>query len=319
MKLVIQIPCYNEEKNLPVTLKEIPSSFKGVESVEILVINDGSKDQTEQIAKDNGVKYVIGWTNNRGLAYAFKKGIEKSLIMGADLIVNLDADNQYNAADIQKIIDPIIAGNAEIVIGERPILSIKHFSIVKKILQKLGSMVVRCVSKTNIPDAPSGFRAISREAAMQLNVFSKYTYTLETIIQAGQKNMAIISVPISVNGKLRESRLVKNIFTYVQKSIFTMSRIFVVYRPFATFFTIGLVLFVLGVGLGVRYIYFVFMGSGKGHIQSVILAGVLSVVGFQSMFAAFIADLISVNRKLLEEIRFKQFKQIDIEKGFIDD
>ena len=310
MKLIIQIPCYNEEKTLPITLKELPREVPGFDKVEWLIIDDGSTDRTVEVAKAHGVDYIVRHPKNLGLARAFMTGLDACLKLGADVIVNTDADNQYYAADISKLVQPILEGKAEMVIGARPIEKIKHFSPIKKFLQKLGSWVVRIVSRTDVPDAPSGFRAISREAALKLNVFSEYTYTIETIIQAGQKNMAVVSVPIRVNDEfLRPSRLVKSIPSYIKKSIETIIRIFVVYRPFRFFFTIGLTLFILGFLLGLRFLYYYFTGEGKGHVQSVILSGVLLGMGFQTILVAFLADLLAVNRKLLEEVQYRLRKR----------
>jgi glycosyltransferase involved in cell wall biosynthesis len=309
MKLIIQIPCYNEEKTLGITLSCLPREVSGVDSVEWLVIDDGSTDRTVEVARQNGVDHIVCLSRNKGLAKAFVAGLEASLKVGADIIVNTDADNQYCADDIPKLIEPILTGNAEIVVGARPITDIEHFSFIKKILQRLGSYVVRITSKTNIPDATSGFRAFSREAAMKMNVFNEYTYTLETIIQAGQKNMAIASVPIRVNGYLRPSRLVKSIPTYVSKSIVTIVRIFIVYKPFRFFMGTGLTIFTLGFLLGTRFVYFYLTGKGAGHIQSVILSGILLGIGFQTMLVAFLADLFSVNRRLLEDIQFRLRKK----------
>ena len=305
MRLIIQIPCYNEEQSLPITLKELPRQVPGFDKVEWLIIDDGSTDKTVEIARKYGVDHIVRHPKNLGLAKAFMTGLDACLKLGADVIVNTDADNQYCAADIPKLVRPILEGRAEIVVGARPIEKIRHFSPIKKILQKLGSWVVRIASRTDIPDAPSGFRAISREAALRLNVFNEYTYTLETIIQAGQKNMAIVSVPIRVNDNLRPSRLVKSIPSYIKRSIATIIRIFVVYRPFRFFCTIGSVLFGLGFLLGLRFLYYYFTGNGAGHVQSVILAGVLLGMGFQTMLVAFLADLLAVNRKLLEEVQYR--------------
>jgi hypothetical protein len=232
-------------------------------------------------------------------------GLEASLRLGADVIVNTDADNQYNADDIPALVAPILAHQAEIVVGARPIETIEHFSPIKKLLQKLGSWVVRVASKTDIPDAPSGFRAMSRAAAQKMMVFNDYTYTLETIIQAGQKNMAIISVPIRVNGDLRPSRLVKSIPSYIKRSIVTIIRIFVIYRPFRFFGTIGAMLISVGFLICLRFLWYYLQGNGGGHIQSLILASVLLGMGFQTLLVAFVADLLAANRKLLEDIRFK--------------
>jgi len=310
MKLIIQIPCYNEENSLPITLRELPRKVKGFDTVEWLIIDDGSTDKTVEVAKKLGVDHIVKLTKNQGLSKAFPAGLEACLQLGADVIVNTDADNQYNAGDIPELVKPILDGKADIVIGARPIPEIKHFSIIKKILQKLGSYVVKKVSKTDIPDAPSGFRAFSKKAAMQLQVFNSYTYTLETIIQAGRLNMAIISVPIRVNEDLRPSRLVKSIPDYIKRSIITIFRIFIIYEPFKFFITIGLSLFLFGLLIGIRFLYYFFTGDGEGHIQSLILSSILMIIGFQTMLIAFIADLISVNRRLLEDILFR-LKKMD--------
>ena len=303
MKLFIQIPCHNEEASLPIAVGALPKALPGVASVETLVIDDGSTDRTAEVARELGVTHVVGFPRNQGLAKAFMFGIRSCLERGADIIVNTDADNQYDARDIPALIQPILEGRAEIVVGARPIATVEHFSPVKKLLQRIGSNVVARVSGTRVADAPSGFRAFSREAAARLNVFSEYTYTLETIIQAGQKNMSIVSVPVRVNADLRPSRLVRSIFSYVRRSMVTILRILIIYRPVAFFLTMGTTLFLAGVALGVRFLYLRYWeGAGKGNIQSVVLAGVLMILGFQTGLLAFIADLLSVNRRLLEEL-----------------
>ncbi len=305
MKLIIQIPCYNEEKTLALALKELPRRVKGFKKVEWLIINDGSTDNTVEVARKSGVDHIVGFTRNQGLARGFMLGLDACLRLGADVIVNTDADNQYDARDIPALVEPILKGRADIVIGARPITEIEHFSPIKKFLQKLGSRVVRMASHTDIPDAPSGFRAMSRDAAMRLNVFNNYTYTLETIIQAGQKNMAITSVPIRVNEDLRPSRLVKSISSYVKRSILTIFRIFVVYKPFHFFMTLGLLIFGAGFLLGVRFLYYLFADGGAGHIQSLILVAILMGIGFQTMLFAFLADLLAVNRNLMEDVQYR--------------
>lgn len=308
-KLVIQIPCYNEEATLGLTLSQLPRQVAGVDQVEWLIINDGSRDRTLEVAQACGVDYLVNFKYNLGLAKAFMVGIEASLKAGADIIVNTDADNQYCADDIPKLIAPILEGKAEIVIGARPIQEIQHFSPVKKLLQKLGSLVVRLASQTNIPDAPSGFRAISREAALRLNVFNEYTYTLETIIQAGQKGMAITYIPIRTNGYLRPSRLAKSMTAYVQRSIFTIVRIFMTYRPLKFFMMLGTVPFSLGFLLCLRWL-FLFWGifgdnPTKPRVPSLILAAILILIGFQLWIFGLVADLMAVNRKLLEDIQLR--------------
>lgn len=303
MKLIIQIPCYNEENALPVTLKDLPRQVEGFDAVEWLLIDDGSKDRSIEVAKRHGVDHIVKFNQNKGLSEAFLRGLDACVKLGADVIVNTDADNQYNAADIPKLVQPILSGDAEIVIGARPIAEIEHFSPIKKMLQKLGSWAVRRLSYTRVPDAPSGFRAISKEAALKLNVFNSYTYTLETIIQAGNKNIVTTSVPIRVNGNLRPSKLVKSISAYVSNSIVTILRIFIVYRPFKSFMNIGLILFGIGLAIGLRFVYFYLQGNGTGHVQSVVLAGVLLGFGFQTIITAFLADLLAVNRRLEEDIQ----------------
>ena len=311
MKLIIQIPCLNEESTLPITLATLPRAVKGFDKVEWLIIDDGSTDQTRQVAQDHGVDHIVRFGWNQGLARAFSAGLEKSLCEGADVIVNIDADNQYNADDIPKLTQPILDQKAEYVVGERPIGDIEHFPASKKLLQKLGSHVVRKISGVSVVDAPSGFRAMSRGCATKINVFSSYTYTLETLIQAGQSNIAVISVPIRVNSDLRPSRLVRGPLSYVGKSVTTIFRIFVVYQPFKFFFVIGAALFSLGVILGIRFLYFFLTGDGSGHIQSVVLSGVFVAIGFQTILVAFLADLISVNRRLLEEL-VNRGREIDV-------
>jgi glycosyltransferase involved in cell wall biosynthesis len=308
-KLIIQIPCYNEEETLSIVLNELPRKVPGFKKVEWLVIDDGSQDSTSEVAKANGVDHVVRHKRNQGLAKAFMTGLHACLERGADVIVNTDADNQYSSKYIPDLIQPILDGNAEMVIGTRPISQIQHFSPVKKVLQKLGSWVVRVVSKTEVEDAPSGFRAITRELAMRLNVFNDYTYTLETIIQAGQNRLAVASVPVEVNEDLRPSRLVKSITSYINRSIMTMIRIFVIYQPFKFFSAIGSVFFAMGSLLGVRYLYYmIFFGSGSGHVQSLILTAILIIVGFNTFLIAFIADILAANRKLSEDSRYRMLK-----------
>ncbi len=308
MKLIIQIPCYNEAKTLAIALRELPKNISGIDETEYLIIDDGSIDDTVEEARKCGVHHIVRHTHNMGLAKAFMTGLNACLELGADIIVNTDADNQYCAADIEKIVAPILRKEADMVIGVRPIDTIEHVSFLKKQLQRLGSWMVRKVSGTDVADAPSGFRAISRNGALQLNVFTRYTYTLETIIQAGHKNLKVLSVPIRVNEDLRPSRLVSSIPSYVRKSIFTMLRVFVIYRPFAFLCTIASVVFGAGFLIGLRFLYLYTTGSGSGHIQSLILASILLLSGFQTFLIAFIADLISVNRKLLEELQYNQRK-----------
>ena len=305
MKLIIQIPCYNEAEALPETLAALPRQVPGVDTVEWLVINDGSTDETAAVARAAGVDHVIDLPRNRGLAHAFTTGLEAAVARGADLIVNTDADNQYCADDIPTLLAPILAGEAEMVVGERPIQRIEHFSPLKKRLQRLGSGVVRFLSRTDIQDAPSGFRAFSREAALRLNVFSEYTYTLETIIQAGQKGMAITSVPVRVNGPTRPSRLMGSVGSYLRQSMLTMLRIFVTYRPLRFFAVLGTVSFLAGFVLGLRFLYFYVQGHGDGMVQSIILAALLLGTGIFMFVVGMVVDLIAVNRALLEKLQWR--------------
>lgn len=306
MHLIIQIPCYNEAETIGVTLKNLPRNVDGFKKVEWLVVDDGSTDSTVEVAKSFGVDHIVRFKKNCGLAKGFLAGLDVCLKLGADVIVNTDADNQYDARDIPLLVKPIIDGKADFVVGARPIDSIEHFSPLKKALQKIGSWVVRTASKTGIPDAPSGFRALSRDAAMRLNVFDRYTYTLETIIQAGQKNMSIVSVPIRTNGYLRPSKLFGSVFSYIKRSVNTIVRMFVVYKPFRFFMTIGSILLSLGLIVGLRFIYYVYiMQDGTRRIQSLILASILLGVGFQTILVAFLADLLSVNRRLIEDVQYR--------------
>ena len=306
-KLIIQIPCFNEEQALPIALRHLPRNVPGFDVVEWLVVDDGSTDNTANVASAHGVNHIVRHVGNLGLAKAFMTGIEASIKSGADVIVNTDADNQYNAADIPNLVAPIISGEAEIVVGARPIAMTSHFSLVKKILQRVGSWVVRRVSKTNVVDAPSGFRAFSRSAAIQLNVFNDYTYTLETLIQAGQKRIKVVSVPIRTNEELRPSRLVKSMTSYVCRSLFTIMRIFITYRPFESFAVPGGIIASTGFIVGLRFLYFFSIGEGQGHIQSVILAATMLAIGVSFVLIGIIADLISVNRKLLEKIDMRVY------------
>lgn len=305
MKLVIQIPCFNEAGTLARTLADLPREVPGFEAVEWLVVDDGSTDDTRRVARGHGVDHVVAHTSNQGLARAFMTGLDACLRRGADVIVNTDADNQYDAAGIPALVAPILDGAADIVVGERPIRVIRHFSPVKKVLQKLGSWAVRLASKTTIPDAPSGFRAISRNAAQRLVVFSDYTYTLETIIQAGQKNIAITSVPVEVNEDLRPSRLVTSVRTYVTRGVATIVRVFIIYRPFRFFASLAAVCFLAGFAIGMRFMVFYLTGDGSGHVQSLLLATLLMGAGFQLFVVAFVADLLAANRKLLEELLYR--------------
>ena len=301
MKLIIQIPCYNEAGTLEIALNHLPKQIDGIDEIEYLIINDGSQDNTVKVAKDWGVHYVVNFKRNKGLAKGFMAGLDACLRQGADIIVNTDADDQYCGEDIEKLVRPILEGRADVVVGERPIDDTEHFSPLKKKLQHLGSWTVRKASKTDIPDAPSGFRAYSREAAMRMNVVNEYTYTLETIVQAGRNKMAITSVPIRTNPELRKSRLFNSMFGYVKKSMLTIIRSFMMYKPMRFFSIIGGSVFAIGLVLGIRFLVFFAMGEGDGHIQSLILASTLLMLGFQTFISGRLADLIASNRKLLED------------------
>ncbi|RKX28074.1 MAG: glycosyltransferase family 2 protein, partial [Verrucomicrobia bacterium] len=302
MKLIIQIPCFNEAKTLPETVTALPRTVPGIDTIEVLIIDDGSTDATSKVALKAGVDHVLRLPRNQGLARAFAAGIEQALRLGADIIVNTDADNQYCADDIPALIAPILAGEADFVIGERPIESIQHFSLLKKLLQRIGSATVRLFSRTDVRDAPSGFRAFSRRAAARLNVFNEYTYTLETIIQAGQKHMAVTSVPVRVNQPTRESRLVRSIPDYVRRSVATILRVFIIYRPLRFFATMAAVTFIPGFLLGLRFVHFFTLGQGDGKIQSLILATLLMGLAALLLVIGIVTDLIAVNRQLLERI-----------------
>lgn len=304
MKLIIQIPCFNEADTLEVTLNDLPKHIDGIDEIEYLIIDDGSHDNTAEVAKKWGVNYVVRFRRNKGLAKGFMAGLDACLKNGADIIVNTDADNQYCGADIETLVRPILEKRAHIVIGERPIDDTEHFSPLKKKLQHFGSWVVRKASKTTIPDAPSGFRAYSREAAMRINVINDYTYTLETIVQSGREKMAVISVPIHTNPDLRESRLFHSMWGYIKKSMLTIVRTYLMYRPLYFFFMLGSILALVGVGFFVRYFVFFCSGEGGGHLQSLILASTLLIVGFQTIVVGLLGDVISANRKILQDVQY---------------
>lgn len=309
MKLIIQIPCYNEAETLEIALNDLPKHIDGIDEIEYLIINDGSKDNTVEVACNWGVQHVVNFKRNKGLAKGFMAGINECLRHGADIIVNTDADNQYCGEDIEKLVRPILDGKADIVIGERPIDQTEHFSPLKKKLQHLGSWVVRKASNTNIPDAPSGFRAYSREAALRMNVVNDYTYTLEQIVQAGRNKMAIISVPIRTNGELRPSRLFHSMFGYIKKSILTIMRAYMMYKPLRFFMSLGSIPLLGGIILGIRYLVYFFNGAGAGHIQSLLLAVTLILLGAMIGIVGLQADVIAANRKLLEDIRYEVKKK----------
>lgn len=305
MKLIIQIPCFNEEETLGITYRDLPRKIEGIDEIEYLIINDGSKDRTVEVARELGFHHIVSFKQNKGLAKGFMAGLDACLHLGADIIVNTDADNQYCGEDIEKLVRPILDGKADIVIGERPIDSTEHFSWKKKKFQHLGSWVVRVASGTDIPDAPSGFRAFSREAALRINVTNEYTYTLETIIQAGHDKIAMTSVPIRTNGETRPSRLFSSMWRYMKRSASVIIRSFMMYQPLRFFTLIGGILFLAGVALGMRYLVFLAAGTSSGHVQSLILAAILMIAGVQTIVTGMLSDIIAANRKILEDIQYR--------------
>jgi glycosyltransferase involved in cell wall biosynthesis len=313
MKLIVQIPCYNEEHTLPETLADIPRQIPGIDVVEILIIDDGSTDRTVEVARQLGVEHIVVNKINMGLARTFRRGIEECLKAGADIIVNTDGDNQYCGADIPLLVQPILEGRAEIVIGDRQTDKIPHFSRAKKFLQWFGSGVVRKLAGIWVPDTVSGFRALSREAAIRLNIVSSFSYTIETVIQAGKRQLAVISVPIRTNPKTRDSRLFKSVPHFIQNSLGTMVRMYAMYQPLRVFFYIGTALSVAGLLPILRFVYFYFTEGGVGHVQSLVLGGVLMLMGFMAYLAGLVADLISFNRQLaemtLERVRRLELQQ----------
>jgi len=306
LKLIIQIPCYNEEATLAQTLAELPRTLPGVDVIEWLVINDGSRDRTVEVALANGVDHIVDLPVNKGLAHGFVMGLHRALAEGADIIVNTDADNQYNAADIPKLIQPILDREAEFVIGDRPIPDIAHFSATKRFLQGFGTGVVKRVSRTTINDAPSGFRALSRDVALRINVFDSYTYTLESIIQAGLSDFRVISVPIRVNGETRPSKLVKSIGDYVRRSIGSILKAFFVYKPGKTFFLLGLLPALIGAALMIRWLVLYFAGTERAHVPSLVAAAVLLISALLMWVAGLLGELLAINRRLLQDIQYMQ-------------
>ncbi len=304
MKLIIQIPCYNEANDLPLTLRELPRILPGIDEIEYLVIDNGSTDLTSEVAKQAGVHHVI-YLPVKGLAGAFIAGIEASLKYGADIIVNTDADNQYNADDIQRLVEPILAGRSQLVVGDRGVATQKNFSPFKRLLHRLGSWIIALTSGIDTPDATSGFRAISREVALRTLVFSNYSYTLETLIQAGAHRTAVEYVPVRTNPQTRPSRLMNNIRHFMSNQTATILRAYTMYRPLRVFTTLSALMILGGLILGTRYLYFFLQGQGGGHVQSVILAAVLWIVGFQVFLIGLVADLIGFNRKIMEEVLYR--------------
>jgi glycosyltransferase involved in cell wall biosynthesis len=305
MKLIVQIPCYNEEAYLAATLRDIPREIPGIDEIEILVIDDGSTDRTAEVARKAGVRHCVRFRNRKGLAQAFMAGLDASLRAGADLIVNTDADNQYCGADIPVLIRPILEGDADMVVGDRRIDKATQFSPLKKFLQRWGSWAVRRISGTDIPDCTSGFRAYNREAALRINIVSQFTYTLESIIQGGKKNLAISHVPVRTNTETRESRLFSSMGEYVKRSLSTMVRIYTMYEAFKVFIVIGTSFLALGGLLALRFLFFYVTGSGQGHLQSLIFAAIFTIIGFQVLLIGLVADIISSNRRLIEDALYR--------------
>lgn len=315
MKLIVQIPCYNEEHTLPQTVADIPREIDGVDKVEILIIDDGSTDRTVEVAKEIGVDHIICNKANMGLARTFRRGIWACLVRGADVIVNTDGDNQYAGADIPALVQPVIHGKADIVVGNRQTHLVPHFSGMKKRLQRVGSWVVRRLSGLEIPDAVSGFRAISRDAAIQLNIVSSFSYTIEMLIQAGKRNMKVVAVPVGTNAKTRESRLFKSIPRFIGRSLSTMVRVYAMYQPLRFFFYIGTILAIIGIMPIARFLYYYLTSGGAGHMQSLVLGGVLLMMGFMAYLVGLLADLISFNRQILEmtleKVRIQELRELE--------
>ena len=305
MKLIVQIPCYNEEATLPHTLADLPRALPGIDTIETLVVDDGSTDRTAELARELGVHHLIRLKQNYGLATAFATGLEASLAAGADIIVNTDADNQYRGEDIGRLVQPILEGRADIVVGDRGVAALEHFSPLKRLLQRLGSWIVERAAGIPIPDATSGFRAFTREAALRLTVLSDYTYTLETLIQAGARRMAVAFVPIRVNPQTRQSRLIRNIPSFLGISAVTIVRFYTMYRPLRVFTTLGAIFILGGLALGIRFLIFFVQGGGTGNTQSLILAAILLIIGFQVCLIGLIADAVSMNRRMLEDALYR--------------
>jgi glycosyltransferase involved in cell wall biosynthesis len=314
MKLIIQIPCLNEEETLPVTLADLPREVDGFETVEWLIIDDGSTDRTIEVARAHGVDHIVRLTNNKGLASGFQAGLDAALKLGADVVVNTDADNQYYGPDVARLVAPIVKGDADMVVGDRELKTIEHFSAPKKLLQRLGSWVVRQASQTDIPDTTSGFRAYNREAALAMQVVSKFTYTLETIIQAGKMTVAVDHVPVRTNPKLRESRLFPSMWTYIRRNGISIFRIYAMYEPLRVFLTAALLLGVLALGVWGRFFYFFLQGDGAGHVQSLILGAVLFNAATVLAALGVLGDLLSGQRITLQRI-FERVRRVELELG----
>ncbi|MCI0521383.1 MAG: glycosyltransferase family 2 protein [Chloroflexi bacterium] len=315
MKLLIQIPCYNEAETLPVTLQALPRSLPGIDRIEILIIDDGSADDTARVAQAYGVDHIVRLPHHMGLAAGFVAGLEACVQRGADIIVNTDADNQYKAEDIQRLIAPILDGRADIVVGDRGVATLQTFSPAKRFLQRLGSWVIAQAAGARTPDATSGFRAISREAALRTLVLSEYSYTLETLIQAGSRRMAILSVPVRTNPQTRPSRLMRNMPHYLVNSTATILRAYTMYRPLRVFIALGGLMILAGLALGLRFIYLNYIvGQGSGMIQSLILSAILFILGSQTLLIGLLADLIGFNRKILEDVLY-HLRRLELESA----
>ena len=311
-KLIIQIPCFNEEKTLPITINDLPQKIEGIAEIEILVIDDGSTDRTVAIAKELGVQHIVYNKCNKGLARSFFAGLDAALKLGADIIVNTDGDNQYCGGDIPKLISPIMQGIADIVVGDREPGKLKDISPNKKILTNIGNSVVRLLSETKVPDAVSGFRAFSRKAAMQMNIVSPFSYTIETVIQAGKKHLAVESIPVKTNPKTRESRLFNSVTEFILQSMATMVRMYTMYQPLRVFFYIGVLLILIGLVPSVRFLIYYAIGQGDGHVQSLIFGAIFFIVGFHVLMIGLLADVISFNRRLIEDTLLR-IKNIEME------
>ena len=314
MKLIIQIPCLNEEQTLPVTLADLPRELPGFDAVEWLIVDDGSTDRTLEVAREHGVDHIVRLTNNKGLASGFQAGLDAALKLGADVIVNTDADNQYYGPDVARLVAPIVAGEADMVVGDREVRTVEHFSRPKKVLQRLGSWVVRQASQTTIPDTTSGFRAYNREAALAMQVVSKFTYTLETIIQAGKLTVAIDHVPVRTNAKLRESRLFPSTWTYIRRNGLSIFRIYAMYEPLRVFMTAALLVGAGALLVWGRFVYFFFQGDGAGHVQSLILGAVLFNAAMVLAALGILGDLLSGQRITLQRI-FERIRRVELELG----
>ena len=319
MKLIIQIPCFNEEHTLPQTVNDLPNQIEGIDEIEYMIIDDGSSDKTIEVARSLGVHHIVVNKNIKCLARTFRKGLDECLKRGADIIVNTDGDNQYAGWDVAKLVVPILEGKADVVVGDRKTNDIEHFSPLKKLLQRVGSYVVKKVSGVKVPDAVSGFRAYSREAALQLNIISPFSYTIEALIQSGKKHMAVTHVPVETNAKTRESRLFTSIPKFIERQVTTILRMYTMYQPLRVFVLLGALITLIGLIPIVRFLIFYMMGDGDGHIQSLILGGVLTLLGIITFLIAIIADLINFNRQLieqtLEKVRRMELQMLDEKKA----